>query len=193
MKKKLNNQYFILRHGQTIHQTRNIKLIYKWPDNPPVKLTKKGEKQIKEAAKKLKKEKIDLIYSSDIYRTRQTAGIVSKELGLKVIFDKRLRDINLGIYHGRPKKEFYQDFPNREERFYKRPSKGESWLDCRKRIISFIKYIDKKYKNKNILIISHGDPLWLLEGWAKGLADKELLRGEKKTTFPNVGELQKLN
>jgi len=172
MKKKLNNQYFILRHGQTIHQTKNIKFIYNWPDNPPVKLTEKGEKQIKEVAEKLKKNKIDLIYSSDIYRTRQTAGIVTKRLGLKVNFDKRLRDINLGIYHGRPKKEFYQDFPNREERF--------------------IKDIDKKYKNKNILIISHGDPLWLLGGWAKGLTNKELLRREEKTTFPEVGEFKKL-
>lgn len=192
MKKKLNNQYFILRHGQTIHQTKNIKFIYNWPDNLPVKLTEKGEKQIKEAAEKLKKNKIDLIYSSDIYRCRQTAGIVAKRLGLKVNFDKRLRDINLGIYHGRPKKEFYQDFPNREERFYKRPPKGENWSDCRKRIIDFIKDIDKKYKNKNILIISHGDPLWLLGGWAKGLTNKELLRREEKTTFPEVGEFKKL-
>jgi len=192
MKKKLNNQYFILRHGQTIHQAKKKPQIYSWPDKPPIKLTQKGINQIRRVAKKLKKENINLIYSSDIYRTRQTAGIVAKKLGLKINFDKRLRDINLGIYHGRPKKEFYQDFPNREERFYKRPPKGESWSDCRKRIIDLIKDIDKKYKNKNILIISHGDPLWLLGGWAKGLTNKELLRREEKTTFPEVGEFKKL-
>lgn len=192
MKKKLNNQYFILRHGQTTHQTKEKKFIYNWPDNPPVKLTRKGAKQIKAAAKKLKKEKIDLIYSSDIFRTRQTAGIVTKELGLKVNFDKRLRDINLGIYHGRTKEEFYRDFPDRKKRFYKKPPKGESWSDCRKRIVSFIKIIDRKHKNKRILIISHGDPLWLLDGWVKGLNNKELLREKYKTTFPEVGELRKL-
>lgn len=192
MKKKLNNQYFILRHGQTIHQTKRKPQIYHWPDKASVKLTRKGARQIKEAAKKLKKEKIDFIYSSDIYRTRQTAGIVAKELDLKVKFDKRLRDINLGIYHGRLKKEFYRDFPKKEERFYKRPPKGESWDDTRKRIVSFLKEIDKKHKDKSILIISHGDPLWLLEGWVKDLNNKELLKGKKGTAFPDVGDLKKL-
>lgn len=192
MKKKLKNQYFILRHGQTPQQTKRKKFIYKWPDNPPVKLTRKGAKQIKEAAKKLKQEKVSLVYASDIFRTRQTAGIVAKRLGLKVNFDKRLRDINLGIYHGRPKKEFYQDFSNRRERFYKKPKKGESWNDVKKRLLNFLKEIDKKYKNKNILIISHGDPLWLLEGAIRGFPNKKLLKKLLKSNYIKVGELRRL-
>ena len=192
MKKKFKNHYFILRHGQTIYQTKRKNFIYRWPDSPPVKLTREGISQIKKAARKLKKEKMDLIYSSDIYRCRQTAGIVAKRLGLKINFDKRLRDINLGIYHGRLKKEFYKEFPKREKRFYRRPPKGENWRDCRKRILSLIEDLEGKYKNKNILIISHGDPLWLFEGAVKGLTDKELLQKKKETTFLKVGEFKKI-
>lgn len=191
MKEKFKNQYFILRHGQTIYQVRKKKQTYHWPDKPPVRLTKKGERQIKEAAKILKRKKIDFIYSSDIFRTRQTAKIVSKKIGLKVSFDKKLRDINLGIYHGRLKKEFYHDFSDRKKRFNEKPRKGESWNDVRKRLLILLKEIDKKHKNKNILIISHGDPLWLLEGIIKGLSNEKLLREASKGNYIKVGEFRK--
>lgn len=193
MKKKLRNQYFILRHGQTTQQTQRERLTYNWPDKPPVKLTKKGKKQIKTAAKKLKKKGLDFIYSSDIFRTRQTAGILVKELGLKVKFDKRLRDINLGIYHGGLKEKLYQDFPDPKKRFHQRPKEGESWNDVRKRVLHVLQEIDKKHKNKKILIISHGDSLWILEGAVKGLTNQELLdKNFVKKNYIKVGELRRL-
>lgn len=192
MKRRFNNQYFTLRHGQTTQQTKGKKFTYKWPDIPPVKLTKKGEAQIRKAAKKLKKEKIDLIYSSDIYRTRQTSQIVAKELKLEVSFNKRLRDINLGIYHGKLKEGFYKDFPDRKKRFYMRPEQGESWNDCKERMLNFIKDLEKKHKNKTILIISHGDPLWLLSGAVKGFSSKRLLKELFNGNFVQVGELRKI-
>ncbi len=96
-------------------------------------------------------------------------------MGIRVRLDKRLRDVNHGIYNGRTKKEFYRDFPYVEKRFSKGPQGGESWNDIKKRLLSFIKEIDKKYKNKRILIVGHGDPLWLLEGMTKGMTNHGLL------------------
>ena len=192
---KFRNKYFILRHGQTVFQTKNKEFMYPWPETAPVKLTKKGEGQIKKSAKFLKAKMIDVIYSSDVFRTRQTAGIVAKELGLKVIFDPRLRDINLGIYHGGKKKEFYRDFQrDNPKRFSKRPKGGESWNDLKRRMKDFIRSVDKKYENKNILIISHGDPLWLLEkAVVKGLNNQELLREiSLKKKYIQPGEVRKL-
>jgi len=188
---KLNNQYFILRHGET-QITKRRKFIYNWPDKPPVKLTKKGINQIKKAAKKLKREKIDLICSSDIYRTRQTAGIVAKEIGLKISFDKRLRDINIGIYHGRLKEEFYRAYPLSTKRFTQKIKRGESWNDVRKRLLNFFKEIEKKHKKKKILIVSHGDPLWLLEGTIKCLPNQDLLKEISKGSYIKPGEFRKL-
>jgi len=201
------NTYYIVRHGETVYQTKKEKIIYPWPEVSPLSLTNRGVKEIKTLAKKLKKAKvdelrssprcadacvIDLIYSSDIFRARQTAEIIAKELGLKVNFDSRLRDINLGIYHGRKKEEFYRDFPRVFPlRFIKRPPGGESWQDVQKRMLNFLKKIDKKQKGKNILIVSHGDPLWLLEGAIKGWN----LEKFSKTSKPNYiqpGELRKL-
>lgn len=189
---KLKNKYYILRHGQTIYQTKKKKIIYPFGDKPPIPLTKKGERQIKNAAKKLKRYKIDLIYSSDFYRTRQSAEVVARELGVKkIFFDKRLRDVNLGIYHGGKKEDFYRDFPSILSRFSKRPKKGESWQDVQKRVLACLKDLEKKYKGKNILIVSHGDPLWLLERKIKGLSSKNIL-GNLKKNYIQPGELRKL-
>jgi broad specificity phosphatase PhoE len=189
----MRNKYFLLRHGETIYQVKKRKMIYPWPEKKPIKLTKNGQKQIKKAAKILKKKKIDLIYSSDIFRTRQTAGIVAKELGKKTLFDKRLRDVNLGIYNGKTKEEFFKYFPrDSRERFYKRPKNGESWSDCQKRMLNFLKETDKKYKGKNILIISHGDPFMLLEEAVKKWSIPKLLKN-MRTNFFKLGEIRKLN
>ncbi len=187
-----NNKYFILRHGQTEYQTKLKKIIYPKSPKLPIRLTKKGKEQIKALLPKLKKAKIDLVLSSDYYRTKETAGIITEGLGLKINFDRKLREINLGGYHEKPKEELYKDFPDIKERFYKRSRRGETWLACRKRLITFIKSIDRKYQAKNILIISHGDPLWLLEGAMKGLSDQELIRQKIQRKTISVGELKKL-
>ncbi|MDP2967172.1 MAG: histidine phosphatase family protein [bacterium] len=189
----MKNHYFILRHGETIHQQEKKDIIYPFPEKEPIGLTEKGKKQIKKAASRLKKEKIDIIFSSDITRCRQSAEIVSQELGgIKIVFDKRLREINLGVYHGRKKEEFYIDFPRDKKRFYKVPKRGESWNEVKKRMLSFIKEIDKRHKNKNILIVSHGRPLWLLEGAVKGLRSNEEYFEQAKKIIPQTGELRKL-
>jgi len=189
----MKNYYFILRHGETIYQQEKKDIIYPFPEKEPIGLTEKGKKQIKKAASRLKKEKIDIIFSSDITRCRQSAEIVSQELGgIKIVFDKRLRDVNLGVYHGRKKEEFYIDFPRDKKRFYKVPKGGESWNDVKKRMLSFIKEIGKRHKNKNILIVSHGRPLWLLEGAMRGLRSNEEYFEQGKKIIPRTGELRKL-
>jgi len=191
----MRNKYILLRHEETIYQTKKKDFLYPWSQTASVSLTEKGRKQIKTAAKEFKDKNIDLIYSSDFLRTRQTAKIVAKELGLKVKFDKRLRDINFGIYHGKPTREYYQFFSTRKQKFSKRPPKGENWRDVKKRVKNFIKDIEKKHRNKTILIVSHGDPLWLLCGILKGLNEKEILERKYhgfrayKDFYPGLGEI----
>jgi broad specificity phosphatase PhoE len=189
---EFKNKYYILRHGQTFWQTVNKDSAYPPKDSYKVRLTPLGEKQIKEAAKKLKDKGIDVIYSSDFFRTRQTAKIVAKELRVPVFFDSSLRDVNLGVYMGRKKEEFYRDFPqNSTESFYKVPPKGESWKDCQRRMLNFLKKIDKINNNKTILIISHGHPLWLLEGAVKNWSFGEMIK-KRKSNYIQVGEFRKL-
>ena len=181
----MNNQYVILRHGKSLKDTNDI--IVCWPEKIYCPLTKEGEKQIQKVAQKLKKRKvdelrssprcaddcvIDLIFSSDLLRTKQTAEIVGKELMIKPKFDKRLREVNVGILNGKPINEVGR-FWNKEgnlppleyylKRFQVAPPKGENYAEIERRLSKFIKEIDKKYQGKNILIIGHQRPLTLLE------------------------------
>ncbi len=193
-----NNKYFIIRHGESLRNKRNI--ASSWPEKYRLPLTQKGEKQIRNEAKIIKKEKIDLIFSSDILRTRQTAGIIGEELGISPKFDKRLRDINVGIFEGKPIKEvgkFWDPkgkLPRMEyylERFKVRTPGGESFTDVKKRMYKFLKEIDKKYQNKTILIVGHEAPITMLEGAINGLSRLEIIKHREKSKI-KTGELRAL-
>jgi isoleucyl-tRNA synthetase len=61
-------------------------------------------------------------------------------------------------------------------------------------MLNFLREIDKKYKNKKILIVSHGDPLWLFWGALKGLTNQEFLDEMfVKKNYIKAGELRKLS
>ncbi len=52
----------------------------------------------------------------------------------------------------------------------------------------------KKSKNKNILILGHSDPLWMLEGAVKGLNNKDFFpQVFINKDYIKVGQLKKIN
>jgi len=190
---QFKNHYFLLRHGQTIYQTEKRDFLYPFSENPLIPITEEGKRQVEESARKLKEKNIDLIFSSDFFRTRQTADIVSKELGVKPEFDPRLRDLNLGEFHGKPRNDYQDFFAEKIERFTKRPAGGESWNDLKNRLEDFLKELEMKYQGKNILVISHGDPLWLLAGILKGFTEeKQFLKIRNDDFYPGVGQYIKI-
>jgi isoleucyl-tRNA synthetase len=195
-KKFSKNRYFLLRHGESELQVKFKNRIQIWEKSlKEYPLTEKGRKQIKKLIKKLKKERIDLIFSSDFLRTKQTAQIIAKALSVKIIFDERLRDINYGEFCGRLKKEYFEKFPDTLEKFKrnsKRPKGGENWFDVKKRMLNFIEDLEREYQGKNILIVSHGDPLWILEGILEGKENEDILKERVKKGVIKIGELRKV-
>jgi len=145
--KKSGNKYFVMRHGETEgNLTNKICSNIKAKDD----LTEKGRQQILDSVEGLKNKKIDLIIASSFPRTKETAEIVKKGLDLsgEIIFDDRLWEINAGIYDGKT----WTEYPN----FFKTGNDGaESLLDIKKRVSSFLYDIESKYKDKNILIVTH--------------------------------------
>ena len=183
----MRNKYVFLRHGETKYQANGFPILYPSPENPPITLTVKGKGMIKDSVNEIKKKyDIDLIYASPVYRTTQSSLIASKILGIKPKYDKRLVDINFGIYHGRPFKDLWDNISPREL-FYKRPEGGETRREVKKRVLNLYKDLEKKHKGKIILIISHADPIWLLVSYLKGLTELETLK-HKKDYHPHVGE-----
>ena len=160
--KKSGNKYFIMRHGGAeSNLTGKICSRVEDPDH----LTEEGKKQVLHSAGKIKDKNIDLIFSSDFFRTKETAEIVKNEIGLsdgKLILDKRLRELCAGVYDGKN----WNDYPH----FLKAAPEGsESFSDVKKRAAEFIYEIESKYQNKNILIVTHDSPAKLLFYTALGL------------------------
>jgi len=188
---KLNNKYYILRHGEAMSNVREI--VSCWPEKFENHLTEKGIEKIKESAKELKSKNISLIFSSDLLRTRETAEIVGKELGIKPEYDQRLREINFGIFNFGPIDKMWNSFKGEEERIEKGPDKGESYKDILKRLCDFLEETDKKYNGKNILLISHEGPLFLLQGKAMGLSLEETIKEFPPENRIHKGEIRELN
>jgi broad specificity phosphatase PhoE len=185
---KLNNQYYLLRHGEA--RSNKIRIFSSYPEKFHNPLTNYGKNQIEKLAQKFKKEKIDLIFSSDLLRTKQTAEIVAKQLKLKINFDRRLREINFGAFNNQAEDGWVCFFENEKEKYTKRPKNGENFRDVRKRSLEFLKFINGKYKNKKILIVSHGGNLFELYGIIKNLKEDERVKSRAKLLFKK-GELRK--
>jgi len=172
----MNNKYILMRHGETKYQAEGKDYyLYTREEQMDLPITENAKIKIQKTALELKNKNIDIIYASDYLRTKQTAEIVSKQTGAELILDERLRDINFGIFSGGDSRNFQDYFSSGIERFSKKPLEGESWGDVKERITKVVAEIDEKYKNKTILIVTHGDPFWLLIGILKGLSDKDLL------------------
>ncbi len=198
LKKFSSNKYLILRHGESDRNVKN--LVSCWPEKSKCSLTKRGRRQIAKVAEKIKKAKIDLIFSSDLLRTRQTAEIIERETGVKPKFDKRLRELDMGGLNGKSVKiagRFWD--PERKlkkldyylKRFKVRAPKGENYSDAQKRMHSFLKDTDKKYQNKTVLIISHEFPITALAGANEGLSQKQMVEKRMRSHI-KTGELRKL-
>jgi len=190
VQKAKRNNYYILRHGETKNNLNHI--IYTDAENQKTSLTERGENRIKRLISKLKKAKIDLIFSSDFFRTRQTASIIDQALGIKVIYDKRLQDIEVGEFKGKSTREYYAYFQNDNlKRFNQAPLDGENLKQVKKRMMNLLLAVDNKYLGKNILIVSHGDPIWILKGASQGLSNEKIADNREKELI-RPGQLEHL-
>ncbi|HOX30562.1 MAG TPA: class I tRNA ligase family protein [Candidatus Paceibacterota bacterium] len=167
-----SNRYFLFRHGDSERQIKKISSC--WPEKKLLSLTEAGRNEVKKSAGRLCKARIDLIISSDLERTKQTARIISEASGAKVVYDKRLRDFNVGIFNGKYPKLAW-DYLNKHEKPLETVlPKGESFNAVKKRMYDLISSIDAKYRDQNIVIVSHEIPLTVLEGTLNGEDVKEI-------------------
>ena len=194
--KKSGNKYFVMRHGEAEQNVKDI-LNSKLETNH-YHLTEKGKKQVLATVKKIAKEKIDLIFSSDLLRAKETAEMIADNLKIgkdKIIFDERIREINFGIFDGKTSQEYHAYFSSYQERFEKIPPNGENFSQLKNRVSGFLYDIDKKYSNKNFLIISHEAPIWCMAAGAIGANVNGALKitENKEEQFIKTGEIQKLD
>jgi len=148
-------EILFVRHGET-SWNRQLKI----QSRSDIPLNKKGIKQSREAAKKLKDVKISGVYTSPLKRAVKTAEIVSANYGLRPFEDDRLLEINHGLWAGQKESALCKKYPERFRKWMKEPWKylppgGESWGSFKNRVGNFLNEIKKKHRGEKILVVAH--------------------------------------
>ncbi len=168
------NIFFVLRHGEAEHNLKGLLASGPEDEGRVSHLTEKGRSQAERAAGKIRKKKIDIVFTSPYRRAVETAEIIGKKVKAEVVIDERLREIDAGIFNWKTIDEYHAFFAGPLERFTKAPSGGETWEEVKRRVFDFLRDINDCYQGKNILIVGHNGPNWLLDLAVRQLTDKEI-------------------
>lgn len=190
--KKSGNMYFLMRHGES---KKNVEpqVVTGDPD-APYPLTEYGKQQVHNVVNTTLKEGVDLIVTSPVLRSKETAELTSELLGLdasSVVVDNRLRELEHGSWEGRSLEEYDRTFPIDLRMFDRGPEGGENWTEVRNRVAEVLYELERKYNNKKILIISHGDPMALLAAAARGLSNEGTVAAWNEC-YPKKGVVNEL-
>lgn len=156
----------ITRHGQT---KQNVDGTIQGKEHGEV--NEKGFNQIKELIKRLKKEEISEIISSDIPRCKITTEEILKEKELPVKYTSVIREKDNGSLVGKSHKDFnWDDLPGTFET--RKAPDGENLEEVRERAKNFFESLKKDYNNqkKTILVVSHGAFLKVFIGSLLGMS-----------------------
>lgn len=97
---------YLVRHGETEMNRLGV-----FRGRFEVDLNERGRKQAAEIANALKGEGIELLYSGPLRRTRETAEIIGRTLGVEYLIDQGFNNINLGQWQGVSKDVVKRDYP----------------------------------------------------------------------------------
>lgn len=188
------NSYFLMRHDLSERDENGKMLVSSRKESDTYHLTEEGRKHAQETLKRLKRKlNIDAIYASPFLRTKETAEIAGQVFHLPVVEDDRLGEIRHGIEcEG---KSHQQCMLDRERKSFDVTEDGSETLNMvRERVMALMHEIDSQYRNKNILIVSHGDPIWLLEKMSTGKTEAEVVSEHESGQgwTPKIGEIKKL-
>lgn len=161
-----------VRHGET--EWNRDRRVQGWA---PVALTDHGHRQAQQLAERLADQyTVDRLVSSDLRRTLETARPIGRTVGCEVQSDRRWRERNFGVLQGLEYGELFLGHPEftLSEVGYTaadaRPEGGESLIDQRERILEAMTDLKGTLDDdETVVIVTHGGPLYLILGWARGL------------------------
>ena len=153
---------YLIRHGQS--EWNELKKIQ---GQTNTNLTKHGKDQAKMLANMLIDENIDVIYTSDLNRAKDTAKTISEKINKPLIYSEFLREIKFGIWEGLTISEVEDRYKDQYLIWNKSPDElildnAETLQILKDRVMNWINLILLENKEKNIAIVSHGTTLKVL-------------------------------
>ena len=153
----MNTNLYLARHGQT-----QWNKVHRFQGQLNSELTEIGKQQSQEIAHKLINQQIDFIASSTLERAINSAIICQQTLNTPVLEISELIERNLGDWQGKYVNNIKIE-PNYKEILHQftelQPINGESAVSCGERIYQALISLSKTHRDKNILVIFHGEAL----------------------------------
>lgn len=139
---------YVVRHGETIWNVE--KRVQGISDIP---LTEKGKEEAKELQELIKTLNIDIVIASPLTRTRETAKILV-DGALPINTDDRIKERDWGMNEGAPI-DTVDRWDCWDVVLNTKVQNIECIQDFMYRVSNFIEDIKVKYKDKNVLVVTH--------------------------------------
>jgi probable phosphoglycerate mutase len=155
----------LARHGET---EWNKSGRFQGHANPPLNDAGRGQATV--LAEQLAGEGIDAIYSSDLLRASETARTVGRRLGVAVVEDQGLREIDVGSWSGLKRDEIAARFPDGFERWMRGElgHDGETREQLTERVVATVERIARAHAGETVLIVTHGGAIRAIRRHAAG-------------------------
>ncbi len=158
----MKTRLIFVRHAEAEGNAKGV--FHGWTDSS---LTEKGRLQAQAVAEKISGLDIDVIYSSSLKRTVQTASYIANKKRLAVICSDDLKEINGGDWEDISWVELERRWPEQYGLWGKMPHlhkmpNGESMVGLMERLLTEIRRIISINKGKNVCIVTHGTAIQVL-------------------------------
>ena len=154
--------------------------------NEKMPLSIEGEELASNVSKESELQNIDVVISSNYVRAMSTAKYISNANNVNLIVNSAFGERKFGINSW---DELPSDFglrQNNDENY--KVGDGESQKEVRERVYKALMDVIDKYKDKRIVIVSHGSAiLWLLKQWCDiDLKNKCIIFNDKQILYDNI-------
>ncbi|MET9907314.1 bifunctional RNase H/acid phosphatase [Streptomyces sp. NPDC006476] len=173
--------FVLLRHGET-PLTPQKRFSGSGGTNPS--LSDVGREQAERAGASLaRRGTVQAIVASPLARTRETAGIVARHLGLEVSVEDEIRETDFGAWEGLTFAEVRERYPDDLTRWLSDPTVepsggGESFAATATRIAAARDKLVAAYAGRTVLLVSHVTPIKTFVQLALGAPPEALFRME---------------
>lgn len=152
----INTMVYLIRHAEAMGNVSEF-----FQGRTDCELSPKGYKQLEALSKRFEDIPIEKIYSSPLIRTRETADAVNKYHNLEIVADKRLIEIDGGIWEGKKWSDLPLMYPAEYEVWQNRMydfeiTDGESMVQVFERMKKAVGDIVSQNIGRTIAIVSHG-------------------------------------
>ena len=156
----------LVRHGETDWNREG-----RWQGHSDTHLNELGREQSARVAAEL--DGVDVVYSSNLARARETAEILADRLGLEVRVDERLRERGFGAWEGKTRAEIEAEFADAHARWLAGEGPGaddaEPFAEFGARVAAFLEDVLVRHPDETVLVVSHGGSIRVIHALAMGL------------------------